>query len=101
MSCGREEVFGPVTFIKRIDDFEEGLAIANASRFANGACIFTESGYYAREFARRTTRDGGGERGYPRAGGLLPLLPGTRTRSSATCTCWAGTGSPSTPRPRS
>ena len=30
MSCGREEVFGPVTFIKRIDDFEEGLEIANA-----------------------------------------------------------------------
>ena len=54
MSCGREEVFGPVTFIKRIDDFEEGLAIANASRFANGSCIFTENGYYAREFARRT-----------------------------------------------
>jgi malonate-semialdehyde dehydrogenase (acetylating)/methylmalonate-semialdehyde dehydrogenase len=54
MSCGTEEVFGPVTFIKRIDDFEEGLAIANGSRFANGSCIFTESGYYAREFARRT-----------------------------------------------
>ena len=54
MSCGREEVFGPVTFIKRISDFEEGLAIANGSRFANGSCIFTESGYYAREFARRT-----------------------------------------------
>ncbi|MGE5620851.1 MAG: CoA-acylating methylmalonate-semialdehyde dehydrogenase [Sphingomonadaceae bacterium] len=54
MACGREEVFGPVCFIKRIDDFEEGLAIANASRFANGSCIFTESGYYAREFARRT-----------------------------------------------
>jgi malonate-semialdehyde dehydrogenase (acetylating) / methylmalonate-semialdehyde dehydrogenase len=54
MSCGREEVFGPVTFIKRIDGFDEGLAIANASRFANGSCIFTESGYYAREFAKRT-----------------------------------------------
>ncbi len=54
MSCGREEVFGPVTFIKRVNDFEEALAIANASRFANGSCIFTESGYYAREFTRRT-----------------------------------------------
>ena len=47
MSCGREEVFGPVLFIKRVADFEEGLAIMNASRFANGSCIFTESGYYA------------------------------------------------------
>jgi malonate-semialdehyde dehydrogenase (acetylating) / methylmalonate-semialdehyde dehydrogenase len=54
MTCGDEEVFGPVTFIKRVADFEEGIAIANASRFANGSCIFTESGYYAREFARRT-----------------------------------------------
>ncbi|MCL4370334.1 MAG: CoA-acylating methylmalonate-semialdehyde dehydrogenase [Chloroflexi bacterium] len=54
MSCGREEVFGPVAFIKRISDFEEGITIANSSRFANGSCIFTESGYHAREFARRT-----------------------------------------------
>ena len=54
MSCGWEEVFGPVTFIKRVKDFEEGLQIANSSRFANGSCIFTESGYYSREFAKRT-----------------------------------------------
>lgn len=54
MSCGREEVFGPVCFIKRIGSFEEGLAIANANPFANGSSIFAESGYYAREFARRT-----------------------------------------------
>jgi len=54
MSCGREEVFGPVLYIKRVADFEEGISIMNESRFANGSCIFTESGYYAREFARRT-----------------------------------------------
>jgi malonate-semialdehyde dehydrogenase (acetylating)/methylmalonate-semialdehyde dehydrogenase len=54
MSCGREEVFGPVTFIKRVKDFEEGIEVANSSRFANGSCIFTESGYYSREFAKRT-----------------------------------------------
>ncbi len=54
MSIGDEEVFGPVTVIKRIDDFEEGLALANGSRFANGSCIYTENGYYAREFVRRT-----------------------------------------------
>ncbi len=28
----------------------------NNNRFANGSCIFTESGYYAREFARRSAR---------------------------------------------
>jgi malonate-semialdehyde dehydrogenase (acetylating) / methylmalonate-semialdehyde dehydrogenase len=54
---GDEEIFGPVTSIKRVKNFEEGLAIMNANRFANGSCIYTTSGRYAREFARRT--DGG------------------------------------------
>jgi malonate-semialdehyde dehydrogenase (acetylating)/methylmalonate-semialdehyde dehydrogenase len=53
MSCGREEIFGPVLCIKRVEHFEEGVGIINASRFANGSAIFTESGQYAREFARR------------------------------------------------
>jgi malonate-semialdehyde dehydrogenase (acetylating)/methylmalonate-semialdehyde dehydrogenase len=57
MSCGREEIFGPVLCVKRVNDFEEGLKIMNNSRFANGAVIFTENGHYAREFARRS--DGG------------------------------------------
>ena len=54
MSVGREEIFGPVLCIKRVDSFEEGLAIMNASPFANGSTIYTQSGYYAREFAKRT-----------------------------------------------
>jgi malonate-semialdehyde dehydrogenase (acetylating)/methylmalonate-semialdehyde dehydrogenase len=54
MSVGDMEIFGPVTCIKRVKDFEEGLAIMNGNRFANGSCIFTQSGYYAREFVRRT-----------------------------------------------
>ena len=57
MSCGREEIFGPVLCIKRVDGFEEGLQIMNNSRFANGSVIYTESGQLAREFAKRT--DGG------------------------------------------
>lgn len=54
MSVGREEVFGPVLCIKRVDSFEEGLTIMNANRFANGSAIYTQNGYYAREFAKRT-----------------------------------------------
>ncbi|MGD0998113.1 MAG: CoA-acylating methylmalonate-semialdehyde dehydrogenase [Thermoleophilia bacterium] len=54
MVCGREEAFGPVCFVKRVDDFEEGLTLMNNNPYANGSCIFTESGYYSREFARRT-----------------------------------------------
>ena len=54
MSCGWKEVFGPVTYIKRVENFEEGLALMNNSEFANGSAIYTQSGYYAREFAKRT-----------------------------------------------
>lgn len=57
MAIGDEEIFGPVLCIKRVKDFEEGLAIMNANPFANGSVIFTQSGHYAREFAQRT--DGG------------------------------------------
>lgn len=57
MSVGTEEIFGPVLCVKRCKDFAEGLAIMNANPFANGSCIFTNSGHYAREFSRRT--DGG------------------------------------------
>jgi malonate-semialdehyde dehydrogenase (acetylating)/methylmalonate-semialdehyde dehydrogenase len=54
MSIGREEIFGPVLCIKRVNNFDEGLAIMNASRFANGSVIYTQNGYYAREFIKRT-----------------------------------------------
>lgn len=57
MTVGREEVFGPVLFIKRVENFEEGLKIMNDNPFANGSVIYTENGHYAREFAYRT--DGG------------------------------------------
>lgn len=54
MRVGNEEIFGPVVCVKRVDDFEEGLTLMNASPYANGSCIFTESGMYAREFSKRT-----------------------------------------------
>jgi malonate-semialdehyde dehydrogenase (acetylating)/methylmalonate-semialdehyde dehydrogenase len=54
MSCGCEEIFGPVLCIKRVNSFEEGIEIMNNSRFANGSVIYTESGHLAREFAKRT-----------------------------------------------
>ncbi|HPM72023.1 MAG TPA: CoA-acylating methylmalonate-semialdehyde dehydrogenase [Spirochaetales bacterium] len=54
MSIGEREIFGPVLCVKRVRDFDEGLAVMNASEFANGSVIYTRSGYHAREFARRT-----------------------------------------------
>ena len=57
MTIGDREIFGPVTVIKRVKNFEEGIAIMNANPFANGSVIFTQSGYYARQFEILT--DGG------------------------------------------
>lgn len=57
MVIGREEIFGPVLCVKRVKSFEEGLKVMNDNPFANGSVIFTQNGYYAREFVRNT--DGG------------------------------------------
>ena len=57
MTVGDREIFGPVTLIKRVKDFDEGIALMNANPFANGSVIFTQSGYYARKFEMLT--DGG------------------------------------------
>lgn len=57
MSVGDCEIFGPVTTVKRVKDYDEGISIMNANPFANGSCIFTQSGYYSRRFVMET--DGG------------------------------------------
>ncbi|MCR5154214.1 MAG: CoA-acylating methylmalonate-semialdehyde dehydrogenase [Lachnospiraceae bacterium] len=57
MSIGTEEIFAPVLCIKRVKNFEEGLKVMNANPYANGSVIFTQNGYFAREFVRHT--DGG------------------------------------------
>lgn len=57
MTIGDIEIFGPVLCIKRVKNFEEGLELMNKNPFANGSVIYTQNGYYAREFTRRT--DGG------------------------------------------
>jgi malonate-semialdehyde dehydrogenase (acetylating) / methylmalonate-semialdehyde dehydrogenase len=54
MSVGDREIFGPVLCVKRVRNFEEGIELMNANEFANGSVIYTQSGFYAREFAKRT-----------------------------------------------
>jgi malonate-semialdehyde dehydrogenase (acetylating)/methylmalonate-semialdehyde dehydrogenase len=54
MSVGDEEIFGPVLCVKRVKDFEEGISVLNNNPYANGSVIFTQNGYYSREFVRRT-----------------------------------------------
>jgi malonate-semialdehyde dehydrogenase (acetylating) / methylmalonate-semialdehyde dehydrogenase len=49
----REEIFGPVLAIVRVDTLEEALRVANASRYGNASSIFTADGGAARTFASR------------------------------------------------
>jgi len=49
----REEIFGPVLSVMRMDDLDAAIAAANQSAYGNGAAIFTSSGKAAREFKHR------------------------------------------------
>ncbi|HVW21821.1 MAG TPA: CoA-acylating methylmalonate-semialdehyde dehydrogenase [Opitutaceae bacterium] len=53
MALAREEVFGPVLNVMRMDDLDHAIEQANRSSFGNGAAIFTRSGGAAREFKHR------------------------------------------------
>ena len=53
MTIAREEVFGPVLNVMRMDDLDSAIELANASNYGNGAAIFTNSGSAAREFKQR------------------------------------------------
>ena len=50
MTVYREEIFGPVLTVLRVDSLTEAIAMVNANPFANGAAIFTRSGHAARRF---------------------------------------------------
>jgi malonate-semialdehyde dehydrogenase (acetylating)/methylmalonate-semialdehyde dehydrogenase len=49
----KEEVFGPVLNVVRMEDLDAAIDLANASPYGNGAAIFTRSGKAAREFRHR------------------------------------------------
>src|SRR5699024_6369449 len=50
MDIWQEEIFAPVLSIVRVKDLTEAIEVSNASRFANGACIFTKDGGSVRQF---------------------------------------------------
>ena len=53
MAISREEVFGPVLNVMRMEDLGAAIEAANRSAYGNGASIFTSSGAAAREFKHR------------------------------------------------
>jgi malonate-semialdehyde dehydrogenase (acetylating)/methylmalonate-semialdehyde dehydrogenase len=46
----QDEIFGPVLTVLRVDTYEDGVALINASPFGNGTAIFTRDGGAARRF---------------------------------------------------
>jgi malonate-semialdehyde dehydrogenase (acetylating) / methylmalonate-semialdehyde dehydrogenase len=53
MAIYREEIFGPVLVMVRAESLEEAIALINANAYANGAALFTRSGYAARRFQQQ------------------------------------------------
>ncbi len=53
MTIAREEIFGPVMGIIRVDDFDQALDVIHSSPYGNAASIFTTNGKWAREFKYR------------------------------------------------
>jgi malonate-semialdehyde dehydrogenase (acetylating)/methylmalonate-semialdehyde dehydrogenase len=52
MEVYREEVFGPVLVLLRVDSIDEAIALVNENPYGNGAAVFTSNGGAARRFAR-------------------------------------------------
>jgi malonate-semialdehyde dehydrogenase (acetylating)/methylmalonate-semialdehyde dehydrogenase len=50
MEIYKNEIFGPVLGVLRVETLEEAIALVNANPYANGTAIFTESGGAARKF---------------------------------------------------
>jgi malonate-semialdehyde dehydrogenase (acetylating)/methylmalonate-semialdehyde dehydrogenase len=50
MDCYRDEIFGPVLTVMRVDTYEEAIGVINANPYGNGTAIFTRDGGAARQF---------------------------------------------------
>ncbi len=50
MTIAKEEIFGPVVGIVKIEGIDHVLDLIRAQQFGNGACIFTQNLYYAERF---------------------------------------------------
>src|SRR6187401_527882 len=50
MDVYKEEIFGPVLGITRVDTYEEAVQLVNENPYGNGVAIFTRDGGVARQF---------------------------------------------------
>jgi malonate-semialdehyde dehydrogenase (acetylating)/methylmalonate-semialdehyde dehydrogenase len=50
MDCYRDEIFGPVLSVVRVDTYDEAVGLVNENPWGNGTAIFTRDGGVARQF---------------------------------------------------
>jgi len=50
MACYRDEIFGPVLDVVRVDSYDEALRLVNENPYGNGTAIFTRDGGAAHQF---------------------------------------------------
>ena len=50
MACYRDEIFGPVLSVVRVDSYDEAVRLVNDNPWGNGTAIFTRDGGAARRF---------------------------------------------------
>ncbi|MEW5724701.1 MAG: aldehyde dehydrogenase family protein [Thermodesulfobacteriota bacterium] len=50
MGLARNEIFGPVVSVMKIEDLDHALRLIRAQEFGNGACLFTQNLFYAEKF---------------------------------------------------
>ncbi|MBO8191444.1 CoA-acylating methylmalonate-semialdehyde dehydrogenase, partial [Streptomyces oryzae] len=53
MDAYKEELFGPVLAVVRVDTLDEAIDLINANPYGNGTALFTDSGEAARRFQRK------------------------------------------------
>lgn len=51
MRIYRDEIFGPVLCVVRVESFDQAVELINAHQYGNGTCLFTREGEAARRFA--------------------------------------------------
>jgi malonate-semialdehyde dehydrogenase (acetylating)/methylmalonate-semialdehyde dehydrogenase len=50
MDCYKDEIFGPVLTVVRVETYDEAVNLINENRYGNGTAIFTRDGGAARQF---------------------------------------------------
>jgi malonate-semialdehyde dehydrogenase (acetylating)/methylmalonate-semialdehyde dehydrogenase len=50
MDCYRDEIFGPVLTVMRVDTYDDAVRLVNENAYGNGTAIFTRDGGAARQF---------------------------------------------------